>query len=235
MNTREIGRYLQHYSPCSLMRLDGSTKCSCGLDEAMQSFMPIDDLICKELESFISKAGCHLEVELALRCFAAHIISSPNLPTVKENLQVRGGGNSVVKERLTTKGKCEKCDGRGYTHEANGLEEMEQVPCDCVKTQQPKSCAQCKDKSNCKLCIYRHPIITKLYELAQQIEKCGCSENLTTAVSMIEPIQKLVDELIKTTEPKTCMCMDCGKRMLVSEQIKHLSECPAKKNIEVKE
>jgi len=66
-----------------------------------------------------------------------------------------------------------------------------------------KHCEECgcEDKAICKMCIYRHPIITKLYEAIQEIESGGANEHLTTAQTLIGEVQKMFDEYnIKNAE-----------------------------------
>lgn len=49
-----------------------------------------------------------------------------------------------------------------------------------------------------RLNLYRHPLFIQIYELTQQIEKCGASPELTEAVikasALNESVAKLIDE-----------------------------------------
>lgn len=59
-------------------------------------------------------------------------------------------------------------------------------------------CEKCKnpDRSICRMCINRHPVIKKLYDANQEIEQCGANVHLTIAQKHLAEVEIMVDGIL---------------------------------------
>ncbi|MGR3292535.1 MAG: hypothetical protein ACUZ9M_00805 [Candidatus Scalindua sp.] len=77
----------------------------------------------------------------------------------------------------------------------------------------------------------KNDIIKLLKEIRVEASRCAPNWAIIQGAAgeaweLVEQLQAEIKRLKGEQKGKTCMCMDCGKVIKVTEQSKHLKECP---------